>query len=143
MADLNSALSVLGRMAYLLDDRVALSAPRRYERVTNDYRDALVNAYREWIRITLRGSANDRSAIQNAADDLARRLTRTSMEHLPYAVTAIGVVDYVPSPAAWRMIADAMEHQNKDIENRLVPDVIEKLQRAITRGLTSGLLPNR
>jgi len=138
MADLYRALTVLKEIAYLLDNHVALSAPRRYERITNDYQDALVNAYRTWVRVVLSGLTGDvagqKSIIQDAANNLVKMLTRVGTEHLPYAVTAIGVKDYVPSPAAWRMIADAIESQNRDIETRLVPEITEKLQRAIDEG---------
>lgn len=132
-------------MAWLLDEATGLFRPaqladgrNRYVRITNQYGDQLVSTYQGWIKGVLRGLRGD-AAEQSAqiaanAQALVADLQRVGQEHLPYAVTAIGAEDYMPSPDAWRMIADAIDAQNTDIATRLVPDVVAKLQRGITEG---------
>ncbi len=149
MPDLPRALAALQRMAWLLDEAAPtasratgrfrpaqLAAGRsRYARVTNEYRDQLISAYETWTRWLLRqldGDAESQKAqIAANAQGLARTLQQIGTEHLPYAVTAIGTQDYVPSADAWRMIADAVDAQNSDIATKLVPYVVESLQRGV------------
>jgi AcrR family transcriptional regulator len=151
MPDFKRALTALRQMARLLD-AVMLATPNRYERVTDAYQTALVEAYDTWARWTTR-------ELEKAVDDTARAevlaigekglrgaLQRVGTEYLPNAVSAIGATDYVPSPAAWRMIAEAIETQNNDIATRLVPYVIESLQRGIAeqtdlRAVAESLAP--
>jgi hypothetical protein len=134
MPDLARALAVLKQMAQLADRNTR----GRYERLTNEYQDALRAAYEDWIKqtlATLKGDAfQQRQQIADAGTGLIKALERVGQEHLPYAVSAIGTQDYVPSPDAWHMIADAITAQNVDIEARLVPDVLGKLERGVDEG---------
>jgi hypothetical protein len=144
MVNLQRALDVLRQMARLLDASVMLAAPNRYARVTDTYETALLDAYESWTRWLireLRDAADDaerKRVIADGAAGLTRALQRVGQEHLPYAVTAIGVADYVPSAEAWRMIADAIEAQNADIAARLAPFVVEKLSSALDEGVDLG-----
>jgi hypothetical protein len=98
----------------------------------------LIDAYEAWARWLMRelGNAADdaerKRVIADGASGLAWSLQRVGQEHLPYAVTAIGVADYVPSADAWRMIAEAIEAQNRDIETRLIPYVIETFDKGVS-----------
>ena len=152
MPDLPLALAALQRMAHLLDANTAqLGAPTRYERINADYETALLEAYQSWVKGLIKrlaglSDSERKIEIDASAKTLLADLKLAGQEHLPYAVTAIGVQDYVPSPDAWRMIADAIDAQNLDLETRLVPNVIEKLQRGVDEGadvsaVAESLLP--
>jgi AcrR family transcriptional regulator len=138
MPNLPRALSALKQLAHLLDSvSLAGGAPTRYERLTNEYQAALEDAYQSWARWLIRqlndaaDDADRKQQIATSADGLLKTLQRIGNEHLPYAVNAIGVAEYAPSPDAWRMIAQAIESQNADFEARLIPYVIDTLQRGI------------
>jgi len=139
MPNLPRALDALRRMAHLLDT-VSLAAPTRYDHMTNDYKAALLDAYDSWVlwfKRELRDTSDPaelKRKIAEGAAGLIDRLRLVGQEHLPYAVNAIGVDDYVPSSDAWRMIADAIESQRADVEDRLVPFVINKLNTAVDEG---------
>lgn len=152
MPNLARALVALKRMAHLLDTNAAqLAAPSRYDRVTNDYQAALQSAFEAWASGLLRdvrGKSTDeqKTIIDASAGALSNALNRVTSEHLPYAVNAIGTSEYIPSPDAWRMIADAIDAQTKDIDARLVPFVTDKLRQGVTdglelRGVADSLLP--
>ncbi len=152
MPDLPRALAALKRMAWLLDEAsghfapMALLAGRdnrgRYERLTNAYQDALTQAYQSWAKQALKGLSGNtdeqKAQIEAASAGLLAALQQVGQERLPYAVTAIGAEAYMPSPDAWRMIAEAMDSQARDITTRLVPDVIAKLERGVDEGSDLG-----
>lgn len=152
MPNLSDALDVLKQMAQLLD-RVDLASGRtRYERLTNEYQDALDSEYIAWARGLVRQLKNAKDAIEqkqiiaNASQTLLASLRQVGTEHLPYAVSAIGVADYVPSPDAWRMIAESIDAQNSDFENRLIPFIVERLNTGVDDGtdvqaVADSLLP--
>lgn len=153
MPNLPSALAALKQMARLLDQQmIQLAAPKRYERLTDEYEAALVDAYDAWVRSLMRqlNDATDdldrKAQIADGANGLLLTLNRVGQAHLPYAVTAIGVAEYAPSPDAWRMIAGAIEAQDAEFETKLVPYVIEALQRGVDeqtdlRAVAESLLP--
>ncbi len=144
MPDFARALAALGKMARLADQMVALQAADRggrgrYERLTNDYQAELTTTYDAWVGRLIKGLtgdwAHDAPAIEGAMLELERSLQDLAQAQLPWAVTAIGVEDYVPSAEAWRMIADAITQNNSDVSSRLVPEIHDKLLRGLTEEL--------
>lgn len=140
MANLTRALGILKRMAHLLDTTPLASGTSRYERVTNAYEDELISAYQTWVRYLLR-------ELNDAADDIERKriigqgaqgllatLQRVGQANMPLAANAIGIGNYAPSPDAWRMIAEAIDLQNADFETRLIPFVLQTLERGVDEG---------
>lgn len=151
MPNLPRALDALKQLAHLLDT-AHLAAPKRYERLTDEYQAALVEAYQAWARGIVRQTddaaddAERKTQIAEGVNELLRTLQRIGQEHLPYAVNAIGVEEYSPSPDAWRMIAQAIEAQDAEFETKLVPYVIDALQRGVDeqtdlRSVAESLLP--
>lgn len=112
------------------DDR---SGSGRYERATNTYQDSLLSAYRGWVRGLVKAltgdAAKDRALITEQLPDLTRALQSVAQEELPNAIGVLGT-RYVPSPDAYRMVAEAIVQAQADLD-RLAGDVADKLGRAL------------
>lgn len=133
----NKLARALARMARALDAMVELAG--RYERATDAYQDALLEAYDAWAKKLLRaiGKETDmeraRQVIVEQMPDLSAALRGVAQAGLPDAVNAMSDA-YVPSADAYRLIADAITQNNGDIETRLVPVVADALLRAVLDG---------
>lgn len=130
----------LHRMAVALDELQGLKlASGRYERSTDAYEGQLLDAYAVWVKRLLK-AIGDETDIERAAQMVTEQmpglrdaLQSVAQESLPDAVNAMGDA-YVPSADAYRLIADAITQNNADLETRLVPDIEDKLLRAIKEG---------
>ncbi len=146
MPDLLRAGIALYRMAELLD-AVELQSPAdrggvgRYERATNGYQDALLAAYRTWLKGLQKqltcDAAKDAELISAEIPALRRELQAVAQAQLPEALSQLHS-DYTPSAEAWIRVADAITQADSDIDTRLVPDIAEKLQRALNEGADLG-----
>lgn len=127
----------LRRAARALDHLYLLAGGGRgrYETSTNAYEDALASAYAAWIKQLAKALAStpredQRAQIAEALAELQRTLQGLGQETLPDALYTLGH-DYVPSADAFFMIADAIRQNNLTIATRLLPDLQDKLERAL------------
>lgn len=132
----------LQTMARALDEMQTLElASGRYERSTDAYQAELLDAYDAWVKRLLQavgeGALDTPEAAERATQEIIARvpalradLQAVAQEFLPDAVRAMGDA-YVPSADAYRLIADAITENDADLEMRLMPDVEEKLLRAV------------
>ncbi len=144
MRDFTIARSALHDAAIALDHIVELAVPDtrnargRYERLTNTYQDDLISWYINWGARLVKSLNGDVAAKQTQIDtaipELQTRLQQAAQEHMPYAVQAIGVEEYAPSPEAWHMMGDAIAATQADIATRLIPEIHATLSRALVEG---------
>lgn len=135
----------LHAMARALDELQMIQlASGRYERSTDAYEGALLDVYDAWVKRLLQavgeGAPDTPEAVERATQEISARvpdlrvaLQAIAQEFLPDAVNAMSDA-YVPSADAYRLIADAITQNNADLETRLMPDVEEKLLRAVKDG---------
>lgn len=148
MLNLTRANSALHRMARALDGmsrelNVRNLASGRYERATNEYQDRLLDAYDKWMR-RLKRELGDTADVENVSNTIQQLMPALTAElqivaqaGMPGAVQAMSGA-YVPSPDAYRMIADAVTRNNQDIETSLIPAIQDKLLNAVVEGKPIG-----
>lgn len=123
------------RMGRALDAMVSLAAGNRgrYETSTNAYEASLEAEFAAWVKrlSKVTGTADEkRASIETALAELQRTLQDLGQETLPDALYVLGH-NYIPSPDAFGMIADAIRENNLSIGGGLIPELREKLLRAL------------
>ena len=129
------AVQAFRRMTRSMDQLLALAAGNRgrYENATNAYEAALEDAYAKWLKGLAKIAGTDaekRAAIETALADLQRTLQQLGQENLPDTLYVLGH-NYVPSADAFQMVADVIRENDALITARLIPDLREKLYRAL------------
>lgn len=138
---LESMANALRKMARALAEmQSAYLATGRYERATDEYQAQLLDAYDAWVKQIVKkigNSPNDldlaKHLIEEQIPDLQAALQNVARKSLPGAVNALNDT-YVPSAEAYRMIASAITQNGNDLAGRLLPDLLDKLLRAVTEG---------
>ena len=136
---MNRAVARLVRLARKLDALYLASNTGRYERATNSYEAALLDAYTVWVQQLLNALTGETDltragqVIIEQIPSLRMALQDVAQAGLPDAVNAMTDA-YVPSADAYRLIADAITQNNADLETRLLPAIEEKLLRAVLDG---------